>query len=160
VSETDKKNILPEEKSREYRIGRERFEKKTISWSDVRDAFVQRTLLTYLRRWVDGIGHYADFVVRKLQLNGIYCEYTFNNTPSPDGFNIYISIRVKELDAERVANRFTAIRRVIEKAREFREIKVPTENNVSEEDIEVEIVERGAENNYPENTETQAREEG
>ncbi len=143
MNKSDKIDILPQDHSEEYRIGKERFEKKTISWSDITDAYVQRTLLTYIRRWVDGIGHYADFVVRKLQLNGIYCEFTFNNAPSPDGFNIYISIRVKEIDAERVANRYKVIRRVVEKAREFREIKEPSEEDIGEEDIEVELVERG-----------------
>jgi hypothetical protein len=111
--------VLPSKEKEAVLEGRERI---FIKWENLRDAFVQRTILTYIRKWIDGIDHYTDFVVRKIQSNGIYLEHTFNVAPLVDGYNIYITMRVVGVDAERVARRYSSMKRIINYIRQYRDV--------------------------------------
>jgi hypothetical protein len=120
---------LPDKKEEPVLEGNERI---FIKWENLKDAFVQRTILTYVRKWVDGVGHYVDFVARKIQNNGIYLEYTYNIVPLVDGYNVYISLRITGVDAERVANRYRSMRRAIEVARKYRDLIESVEKEAEE----------------------------
>jgi hypothetical protein len=134
-SKDNEVNIIPNEVSRTYKIHGKTFSKKLIPWNDIPDAMIQRTLLTYVRRWVYGISHYADYAMQRLEERGIICEHSFSAEPTTDGFNVYMTIRIKYIDAEKLGERYKSILKVIKKYREFKDLLHKTEE---EADIELE----------------------
>lgn len=130
-------SILPEYSGKQYKVYGTTFPKKVIAWNDVPDALVQRTLMTYVRRWVYGIAHYADYAIQRLEQRGIVCEQSFSAEPTLDGFTIHMNIRIKYIDAEKLGERYKSVMRILKKYREFQEFLDKTEE---EADIELDQI--------------------
>lgn len=101
---------------------------KLIKWTDIRDALAQRSLLTYLKKWVESIENYTQYVIRRLQSVGIVCEFMYNSVPTPDGYDMYFRIRLQYVEPDRIAFRLKHFKRLAEKGsmtptdREFRKV--------------------------------------
>jgi len=64
---------------------------------------LDRVIARIVRKRLDAVENYAQFVIRKLQSFGILTEYSTNVEPVKDGFKVVIECRVRAVDLERLS---------------------------------------------------------
>ncbi len=75
--------------------------RKLIAWNDIPDALVQRSLMTYVRRWVYGISHYADYA---MQLSILLIEFRYISKSLFESSLRYLAIVMKNPNASAISS--------------------------------------------------------
>lgn len=69
---------------------------KDVLWiHEIGDSRILEIVRGSIRKWVDGIENYAQFVVRKLQYKGVLIELASDIYPVHEGFSITLTFKVR-----------------------------------------------------------------
>jgi len=73
------------------------------------DPWLKRRVMAVVHRAIHTIDSYAKYVDRRLIRDGIYCDYSSNIIPLPDGFRIVIEMRLYAVDKDIVKKHWRAL---------------------------------------------------
>jgi len=79
---------------------------------DVPDKRLKEKILKTVRKWSDAIENFAQYIVRRLQSQGILCEITSNITPSIEGYRITITVKIHGIHEDTLKKHMRTINKI------------------------------------------------
>jgi len=98
---------------------------KDVIWLwEIKDSKVLTILRNALRKWMDAIENFSQYIARRIQDYGLVTEMTSNIYPIHDGFTLTITMKIKGIREDVLEKKLKFIRRQLQgkygKLREYR----------------------------------------
>ena len=78
---------------------------------NIKEPVIIEVLRLFIRKWVDSVENFAQYVARRLQRNGVITEVSATITPTSDGYSLNITFRLKGVKYDLLKKQWRLIKR-------------------------------------------------
>jgi len=104
-------NILPDKAEEAESHLFEVSQDGTVWIWNIKEPVIIEVIKLFVRKWVDTIENFAQYVARRLQRNGVITEVNSTISPTSDGYALNITIRVRGVKYDLLKKQWRLIKR-------------------------------------------------
>ena len=77
---------------------------------DMKDPALIDAMRLFIRKWVDSIENFAQYIMRRMQKSGLIMEFSSSITPTKDGYTMTMNFRLRGIRADVLRKKWRLIK--------------------------------------------------